>query len=96
MELETRLHDLARFIHAHIDEDLQLDRLAARLTLSSYYLHRQFKSCFGETPAVYVDRVRLDRAADALLMRDASDIDIAFDHGFEVSKAILLKLTWSS
>jgi AraC family transcriptional regulator len=70
-------------IQAHLDEDLSLDALSARASLSPAHFQRTFRAQVGETPKAYVARLRLERAAFRLLIHDATMLDIAFDCGFQ-------------
>ena len=70
-------------IQAHLDEDLSLDVLSAKASLSPAHFHRTFQALIGETPKDYVARLRLERAAFRLLIQDATLLDIALDCGFQ-------------
>jgi AraC family transcriptional regulator len=70
-------------IQAHLDEDLSLDVLSARASLSPAHFQRTFQALIGETPKKYVARLRLERAAFRLLIQDATLLDIALDCGFQ-------------
>lgn len=49
-------------ILAHLDEPLNLDRVAAVAHFSPYHFHRIFRSLVGEPLTAFVTRVRLERA----------------------------------
>ncbi|WP_299616348.1 GyrI-like domain-containing protein [Pelagibius sp.] len=72
----TRQAWLARFLRvtdhvtAHLDEDLDLDSLAAVACLSPYHFHRCWHAFTGETVAQMVTRLRLHHAAGALIKDD--------------------------
>ena len=70
-------------IQAHLDEDLSLDVLSAKVSLSPAHFQRTFRALVGETPKSYVARLRLERAAFRLLIHDATLLDIALDCGFQ-------------
>jgi AraC family transcriptional regulator len=70
-------------IQAHLDEDLSLDVLSAKASLSPAHFQRTFQALVGETPKNYVARLRLERAAFRLLIHDATLLDIALDCGFQ-------------
>lgn len=70
-------------IQAHLDGDLRLATLSRMAGLSPSQLHRSFTAAIGETPANYVARLRLDRAAFRLQVQDDSILQIAFDHGYQ-------------
>ena len=69
-------------IQANLDEDLSLDAVAKRAGLSSFHFHRLFRSVIGETLKQYTQRLRLERAANRLVMHDSTILDVALDSGF--------------
>ncbi|MCC5618954.1 AraC family transcriptional regulator [Nostoc sp. CHAB 5715] len=60
---EQRLLRVSDYIHAHLDDDLDLDRLAEVACLSPWHWHRVYRAVHGETLAGTVKRLRLQRAA---------------------------------
>jgi AraC family transcriptional regulator len=64
---EARLARVVAYIHDHLDDELDLNRLAEVACLSPYHWHRIYHGFFGETAAATVRRLRLHRAANALL-----------------------------
>jgi AraC family transcriptional regulator len=79
---DERLADAALFVHAHLESPLSTERLAGVARLSVYAFHRAFRAAFGETPAAYVRRLRLERAAWRLQLHGDSILAIALDCGF--------------
>lgn len=71
----------ARFIEAHLKDDLCLKDVAASLKVSSGYLSRIFKKIMHITPKQYLIQCRL-REAKKQFEKESSDIDIAYDLGF--------------
>jgi AraC-like DNA-binding protein len=59
-----------------------LPEMAAQAGLSSYHFHRLFRGALAETPASFVERLRLERAALLLLVADAPITELAWDVGF--------------
>ncbi len=53
-------------IYDHLDDDLDLDALAAVACLSPHHWHRIYHALYGETAAATVKRLRLQRAAGDL------------------------------
>jgi len=74
--------DAALFAHNHLDEPLSTRALAGAAGLSLHHFHRRFRSAFGEAPAAYVRRLRLERAAWRLQLHADSILSIALDCGF--------------
>ena len=65
-QYEERLGRVTTHIYDHLDEELDLERLAEIACLSPYHWHRIYHSVFGETIADAVKRLRLQRAAAQL------------------------------
>jgi transcriptional regulator GlxA family with amidase domain len=59
---------LVDWIRAHLAETLDIDRLAARAGMSPRHFHRRFTDTVGETPARFVETLRLDQARQLLSM----------------------------
>jgi AraC family transcriptional regulator len=71
---EARLARVVTYIHDHLDDELDLNRLAEIACLSPYHWHRIYHAFCGETAAATVRRLRLHRAANELV-RGALPID---------------------
>jgi transcriptional regulator GlxA family with amidase domain len=61
-----RLGELAAWTLRHLGEDLSVERLAQRCSLSRRQLSRRFREVFGVAPAQYVERLRVDEARQRL------------------------------
>ncbi|MCY0990928.1 AraC family transcriptional regulator [Nannocystis sp. ILAH1] len=70
-----------------LDQALDLSALARGAALSTFHFHRVFRGMVGETPLEMHRRLRLERAARALLTSDAGVTAIAFDAGYETHEA---------
>jgi len=79
---ETRLSKVLNYIHEHLDEELDMDRLAEIACLSSYHWHRIYRAIYGETLAATVKRLRLHRAAGEIVATDLSVSNIARRFGY--------------
>ena len=66
-EYERRLQRVVDHIHDHPAGDLSLDALADVAALSRFHFHRVYTAVVGETAASTVRRMRLHRAAVALV-----------------------------
>lgn len=66
------------YISLHLEEKITLDQLAKRTGYTTYYLSKKFKQEVGSTPAEYIRRQRLKRAAYLLRVthEDIQDISI--------------------
>ncbi|RZF31081.1 AraC family transcriptional regulator [Paraburkholderia sp. UYCP14C] len=63
---ETRLARVLDHIYDHLDDPLDIGRLAEIACLSPYHWHRIYQAMYGETVAMTVRRLRLHRAAGFL------------------------------
>jgi len=55
------------YIEKNLSEKLTLEKLAGIANFSAYHFHRLFKAFVGETLFQFIQRVRLERAADVLV-----------------------------
>ncbi len=79
---ETRLRRVTAYIHEHLDEELDMDRLAEIACLSSYHWHRIYRAIYGETLAATVKRLRLHRAAGDIVRTSLPIGEIAGRSGY--------------
>lgn len=70
------------FIRDHICEDLSLERVSETFYLSPVHFHNLFKKALGVTLREYVEKQRLNRAAELLLTTDLPLARIALSCGF--------------
>ncbi len=81
--MDTRTERALLMITNRFREPLALPELAAGVGLSPFHLHRLFKSDTGETPATYLNRVRLEHAAHLMIvLPDAPLMQVAIESGF--------------
>jgi AraC family transcriptional regulator len=60
------MHRVVDYIDRHIDEQLELETLAAVANFSAFHFHRLFGAWLGETMGEYLRRRRLELAAQRL------------------------------
>jgi AraC family transcriptional regulator len=70
-----------------LDQALDLEALAREAALSPFHFHRIFRGMVGETPLELHRRLRLERAAYALLADGKPVTSIAFDAGYDTHEA---------
>lgn len=70
------------FIAGHYLEPIGVNEVAARLNLNRSYLSREFRRESGMTIKDYIDRVRVTKASDLLVLTDMSLTDIARRCGY--------------
>lgn len=69
-DYEVRLSRVATYIYDHLEEPLDLLKLAEVACLSPYHWHRIYQAAYGESAAQTVKRLRMHRAADYLVNTD--------------------------
>lgn len=62
------------YMESHYQEKISLDRIAANMYLSSYYISKLFKSETGDTPINYLISLRMKKARE--MLDDSSEISI--------------------
>jgi len=67
LDYSRRIERVLDHIAAHLDEPLDLERLAAVACFSPYHFHRIYRAITGETVAEALRRLRLQRAAGELV-----------------------------
>jgi AraC family transcriptional regulator len=83
LEYEKRVNRVIDHVRDHLVEDLSLERLARVAAFSPFHFHRIFRAITNETLFAFIQRLRLERAALALLHhRDQTVLAVALDHGF--------------
>lgn len=80
---EARLNRVTDYIYAHLDEPLDLDKLAGVAYLSAYHFHRIYRAARGETIATTVRHLRLHRAAAQLAQANLSIEQISSTAGYQ-------------
>jgi AraC family transcriptional regulator len=75
------------YIETHLEEPLDLEKMAKIAHISPYYFHRLFRAYIGESLAEYIKRLRLEKAAGKLQYSDRPITDIALDSGYESSSS---------
>jgi len=77
-----KLKQVTDWIETHLDEEFDLDRLAAKAGLSKFHFHRLFTQATGASPAKYQMNARMKEARRRLRETKGSVIAIALDVGF--------------
>jgi AraC-like DNA-binding protein len=66
--VERQVARVRELLHATLDEDLSLDRLAAHLGANKFVLVRSFRKLTGTTPYQYRTLLRVERARELLAL----------------------------
>ena len=83
IDYQDRLDRVTAYIHDHLDEELNLQKLAEVACLSPYHWHRIYQAVHGETAAATVKRLRLHRAAGQLANTATPVREIAEASGYK-------------
>ncbi|AGC43502.1 AraC family transcriptional regulator [Myxococcus stipitatus DSM 14675] len=78
-----RLGDLTSWMLVNLAGDLSVEALAQRACLSPRHFARQFRTAFGQTPAAYVEQLRMEEARRRLGEGDSGIEQVALAVGFQ-------------
>ena len=82
----SRVNKVQDYINSHLDQNLSLGELACVARFSEFHFHRIFSSITNEPLYKYIQRLRLEKAANQLLGNGNKSItEIALDCGFSDS-----------
>ncbi len=79
----NRFNKVLKHIHFHLEEKLDLEKLASIAFVSKYHFHRMMKSYLGESLGTFVNRIRVETGAKLLKYSDNSITEIAYKIGYE-------------
>jgi len=80
---DARFSRVTAFIYDHLDDDIDLNKLAEIACLSPYHWHRIYHAMYGETIAATVKRLRLHRAAGYLAQTTMPIAEVAKRSGYK-------------
>ena len=78
-----KLQRALKYARRNLGKNVLLSNWAAETGQSLFHAHRTLRAVLGETPKQFTLRLRVDRAAAALISSQALILDIALDCGFE-------------
>ena len=81
-ELVRRASLAQSYLHSVIDRAVSLEEIATAVGASQFQLLRAFQKCFGDSPAAYHRRLRLNRVVEETQSRDISLATAAQLFGF--------------
>src|SRR5437667_11725150 len=82
-----RFAELVPWIMRNLNEELSVNALARRVCMSPGHFNRAFKSVFGNTPAEFVERLRVNEAKRRLSVPKRTVDTIAASVGFSDAQA---------
>ncbi len=78
----ARIRKAVYFINSHLDQVIHLKELSELVCLSPDYFSRLFDRVTGYRPVEYINRKKIERAQELLLISDMAVGDIAIQTGF--------------
>jgi AraC family transcriptional regulator len=87
MDWTTRLTQAIDYLEGNLENEAEVERAASLANCSLFHFSRMFEVVFGVSPAEYVRRRRLSRAALDLATGDAKVIDVALRYGWETPES---------
>lgn len=82
IDYQERLSRVTAYIHDHLAEELDLNRLAEVAHLSPFHWHRVYQALYGESIATTVRRLRLSRGSGYLANTGLSVAQVARKCGY--------------
>ena len=79
---EEVLEEIKRFVGAHMEEEITLEKISRAVCYSEEHVCRFFKRRTGENLFDYIRNQRLLRAAGQLREKGGKIVNVAFDYGF--------------
>lgn len=77
------LKKVISYMNENYSSAIRLDTLAELINMNAQYFCRYFKQNIGKTITEYLNEIRIDKAAEALIETDDKVINIAQNVGFE-------------
>lgn len=86
-DYSLRINIIVEYINNHLDENIDLETLAAISNFSPYHFHRIVKAFLGEPIGAFITRMRVETAA-RLRYTDMPVKDIAYHVGYNVPSSL--------
>ena len=83
-DYQQRVNKVLHYINTHLDEDLDVVKLAKVSNFSPYHFHRIMRAFLNEPLKSYIVRIRLEKAALLIQSTNLKMADIAFKLGYDV------------
>jgi len=82
----ARLRKAQEFVHANIEEELNLKEMAQSAGLSTAHFSEMFRKSTGESPHRFVLRQSIERAKEMLRTAEERVLDVAITCGFKTQQ----------
>jgi len=87
-DYQVRINKVLVYVNEHLDEKMELKKLAELSNFSIFHFHRIFRAYLNEPLGSFVHRLRLDRAAKLLEFTQDPINEIAYQVGFDVPSSL--------
>nr|WP_276316179.1 AraC family transcriptional regulator [Paenibacillus lignilyticus] len=78
--------ELVRQLEQTPEKRFSIAEMAQAVQVSESHFYKLFQEQFGQSPAAYMERVRIEQACELLLNSGLSIIEIAHELGFKTSQ----------
>ena len=82
-EYHKAINQSIDYINGHLNEAIDLKKIADIANISEFHFHRIFKAYIGETVGIYISRLRLENAAQKLQITNLTLTEIAERTGYQ-------------
>jgi AraC family transcriptional regulator len=83
-DYQKRINQVMVYINSHLDEKLELETLAAISNFSPYHFHRIIRAHLNESIGSYINRIRMETAANLILHTSDPIFEIALRVGYDI------------
>jgi AraC family transcriptional regulator len=87
--MKSIIENTLYYIEHHLDDELNSHLLAQKAGYSTFHFSRAFKEIMGESLMSYVARLRLERSARHVGLKETSMINVALDAGYKTPTGFL-------
>lgn len=87
-EYQKRVNIIVEYINNHLNEDIDLGKLADMSHFSPCHFHRILKAFLGEPVGAFITRMRVETAARLLRYTDLPVQEIAWKVGYEMPSSL--------
>ena len=93
MNYISNIQKAIEYIEENLEEEINYEKVAKQIGMSSYYFHRIFSAVIGMSPAEYIRNRRLTCAAEDLSRNDYNILEVAVKYKFESNEAFTRAFT---
>lgn len=83
-DYHKRINKVLVYVNEHMDEKMELEKLACISSFSTFHFHRIMRAYLNESLGSFLLRLRLDKAAGLLEYTSLSPSEVAWKVGYEV------------